>query len=341
MAFRTVVETNEVHIVQSSSKATPYGKGFDNGATYYSRPSWIPVIGVQVSVLPMSVFVVNLDQYSAYDNGKVPFVVDIKARFRVEEPSLAAQRIESFMDLKTQLDDVLRGAVRKALARYDIEKIMETRVELVDDFKKEVAQACMEFGVTNSNIEFMDIRDPSSGSSSVIADIMEKKKTLIEKESRIKVAENNKEARIKEIEAQQITDIRQQEAEEKVGERTAIKDKNVGIAQQQSTQQVQEEARITEEKRMAVIEVQVVEQAKIDKQQEVIKAEETKERDVIIADGLLIQEQKKAEGIKSVGQADAQAKRDMLLAEAEGEREMQMAPVKAQIELAKEIGQNA
>ena len=64
----------------------------------------------------MSIFVVDLNSYAAYDNGKVPFVVDIKAWFRVEDANNAAQRIETFIELKNQLDDIMRGAVRKILA---------------------------------------------------------------------------------------------------------------------------------------------------------------------------------------------------------------------------------
>jgi flotillin len=73
----------------------------------------------------MSIFTVDLNEYQAYDQGKVPFVVDIKAWFRITEASMAAQRIENFEELKDQLDDILKGAVRKILASSDIESIME------------------------------------------------------------------------------------------------------------------------------------------------------------------------------------------------------------------------
>jgi flotillin len=59
----------------------------------------------------------------------------------------------------------------------------------------------------------MDIRDPIDQSSNVVRDIMEKKKSLIEKESRMAVAENNKEAKIKEIQTKKEADVQAQEAE--------------------------------------------------------------------------------------------------------------------------------
>ena len=121
----------------------------------------------------MSIFVVDLESYAAYDNGKVPFVVDIKAWFRVEDANTAAQRIETFTELKNQLDDIMRGAVRKILAGYDIENIMESRKELGDEFIKSVLIQANEFGVATVNIEFMDIRDPADKSSKVVEDIMD------------------------------------------------------------------------------------------------------------------------------------------------------------------------
>ncbi|HEX2591295.1 MAG TPA: hypothetical protein VHL34_07350 [Rhizomicrobium sp.] len=47
IAFRTVVSTNYVHIVQRSRKTTSYGRAGEKGNTYYSWPSWVPIIGVR------------------------------------------------------------------------------------------------------------------------------------------------------------------------------------------------------------------------------------------------------------------------------------------------------
>ena len=55
-AFRIVVSTNDVHIVQSAKRTVSYGKGEEAGNTYYQWPSWIPVIGIKVISLPVSVF---------------------------------------------------------------------------------------------------------------------------------------------------------------------------------------------------------------------------------------------------------------------------------------------
>jgi flotillin len=227
MYFRKVVPTNEVHIVQSTKRTTPYGKDLEDGAVYYNRPSWVPAIGIARIILPTSMFTIELNGYYAYDKEKVPFVVDVMAWFRVEDSKTAAQRIENFTILRAQLDDILKGAVRAVLASDNVVSIMEIRKELGEKFKSEVLQQCEEYGVYTVNIDFMDIRDPSDNSSNVIADIMEKKKSMIEKESRIEVANNQKEARIAEIDAQKEADLINEAALQAVGEREALKNQRV------------------------------------------------------------------------------------------------------------------
>src|SRR5580704_6469516 len=70
MSFRTVVATNEVHIVQSRRKTTSYGKDQAAGNTYYAWPAWVPRVGIKIIRLPVSVFDVQLNEYAAYDKGR-------------------------------------------------------------------------------------------------------------------------------------------------------------------------------------------------------------------------------------------------------------------------------
>lgn len=136
--FRRVVSTNEVHIVQSARKTQSYGKDTPNGNVYYEWPSWIPKFGISKIVLPVSVFDLDLAAYEAYDKGRLPFVVDIKAFFRITNSDVAAQRVSSFEDLQSQLLAVVQGAVRTILASSDIEEIMQGRSKFGDEFTKEV-----------------------------------------------------------------------------------------------------------------------------------------------------------------------------------------------------------
>lgn len=337
--LRRVVPTNEVHIVQSAKKTTSYGKDTGNGNTYYDWPAWIPFIGVTKVSLPMSVFDLDLDSYEAYDKGRLPFVVDVKAFFRISDSNVAAQRVASFNELHNQLKAIVQGAVRVILASNDIETILQGRSTFGEQFTSEVAEQLTHWGVaTVKNIELMDIRDSSQ--SHVIKNIMEKKKSHIEMESRTEVAKNQKTAQIAEIEATREVELQNQAAKQAVGLRTIDTEREVALQKQTAMQTVKVQEKITKEKEMDVIQVEQSKKAEIERGVQIIKAQQNKETAVIAAEasktatvlsseGTLEAKRREAEGITLEGEAKANA-----------EKAMQLAPVQAQITLAKEIGEN-
>lgn len=339
ICFRTVVATNDVHIVQSTKKSEVYGKDQPAGNTYYKWPSWVPRFGVRTIVLPVSNFPVRLDSYDAYDKGRLPFQVDVMAFFRVSEPVLAAQRISDFQQLKDQLIGILQGACRTILATSEIETILEGRGEFGERFTREVDHNLANWGVqTVKSIEFMDIRDAKD--SKVIHNIMAKKKSEIEMQSRVTVANNMRVAELAEIEARQTVDVRAQEAEQLVGIRTAEKVKNVGIADEQAKQEISTQAAVTADKDMAVKKVNEVRQAEITREVQLVEADQEarakvieadgeKRKTITIAEGNLEQAKLNAQGIEAEGKARGIAEQAIL-----------MAPVTTQIELAREIGAN-
>lgn len=339
MLYRVVVPTNMVHIVQSSNKSTPYGKGQEAGNTYYAWPAWIPKYGISVIKFPESIFKVDLARYEAYDTERVPFLVDISAFFRIEHSKIAAQRVASYKELTEQLEIVLQGSVRRILATNGLEDIMEARGTFGKQFTDEVKTQLEEWGVIPvKTIEFMDIRDAPN--SSVIENIMAKEQSRIEMDSRTTVANNMQLAESKEIDAQRIVDVRKEDAAQQVGERAAQKDKAVGIAEEQAQQEIKAQARITAEKSVAVAKVEEVGAADIEKATQIVKAEQLKavtildaeaqqESTIKIAQGELEQAKLDAEGIEKVGVANGEAERALL-----------QAPVDTQIELAREIGSN-
>ena len=350
MVWRVVVPTNEVHIVQSGKHSISYGSGQIGGNSYYAFPSWIPKIGVTVSRFPLSVFDLNLMNYDAYDVDRLEFLVDIRAFFRINDSQTAAQRVSSFDELKNQLNGVLQGAVRNVLAKYTLDHIMTDRATMGAEFSSVVDSGLKEWGVaTVKTIEFMNIRDAQG--SQVIHNIMAKKKSFIEMESRVEVAKNIQAAETKEIEAKRQVALSRTEAEQQVGIREAEKQKTVGIARQKSDQDIQAEAKTTTERQMEVQKVQSVRQAEIDRDVAVVKAEQDQKVKVVaaeaakrsqvisaeaekesvtqIAEGKLAATLKNAEGIKAEGTAKAEAEKALLLA-----------PVNAQLTLAKEIGDN-
>jgi len=337
--LRRVVSTNEVHIIQSSTKTVSFGKDQEAGNTYYEWPSWIPRIGIQVIKLPVSVFSLRLKDYEAYDSGRLPFVLDLEAFFRIENSNIAAQRVSHFQELNGQLTSILQGAARTILASKNIEEIMQGRSEFGIAFTGEVNEQLKAWGVTTvKNIELMDIRD--SRGSQVIQNIMEKKKSEIERERRVVVAENKRAAENAEIDADREVEVNRQLAQQQVGIRTAEKEKEVGIANEKAKQEITEQQKVTTEKAMEVARVEQVKAAEItkdvnivraeeQKQTEIVKAEGEKQRTVLLAEGQLESERRNAEAILVKGQSVAEA-----------EKLLQLAPVEAQIVLAKEFGEN-
>lgn len=326
--FRRVVPTNEVHIIQTRKKTKSYGKDLGNGNTYYQWPTWAPFFGVQRTTLPVSVFDLDLDGYEAYDKGRLPFIIDVKAFFRINNSDVAAQRVSSFSELESQLKAIVQGAVRTILASNEIEEIMQGRSKFGQEFTNEVSGQLTNWGVeTVKNIELMDIRDAKD--SHVIRNIMEKKKSHIEMESRQEVAQNMKVAQSAEIDANREVELQRQVAEQAVGLRKVETNKAVAIATQEAQQLVNDQLKMTREKEMLVERVTQVKKAEIEKDVKVVAAQQDKETKVIIADGQLEAKRKESMGIEAEGEAKANAERAMLLA-----------PVEAQVTLAKEIGAN-
>lgn len=350
MAFRTVVSTNDVHIVQSSKTTVSFGKDESAGNTYYAWPSWIPFIGIKVIRLPVSVFDLNLDEYAAYDKGRVPFEIDIMGFFRITHPNMAAQRVHSFDELKTQLEGILQGACRSILAKSEIEEILEERSKFGKLFTEATEEQLKEWGVGNvKSIELMDIRDAEN--SHVIENIMAKKQSLIAMESRIAVAENNRAAKEAEIAASRDVALKTQDAEQEVGQRTALKEKNVGIAQQQAEQEIAIARAETAQKNMEVEKIKIVRAAEIERDKELVAADQRRKANVITAEGQAASDVAEAEGqkkkIELLSEADltkatnhASGVRAEGLASAEAEKARQLASVAAQTTLAQEIGEN-
>lgn len=350
ITLRRVVPTNMVHIVQSSKSSTPYGRGKANGNTYYAWPSWVPLLGVTVTEFPESIFQVSLQDYEAYDQARLPFTVDVTAFFRISDAGVAAQRVASFSELNHQLQSVLQGAVRRILATNSLEDIMQSRSELGDQFTLEVREQIAEWGVLPvKTIEFLDLRDTKG--SKVIADVMAKEKSRIERESRVAVAENNRQAELAEIDADRTVEVQRQDAEQQVGLRTAEKDKAVGIANEQAQQEIKTAARTTAERDMDVKKVQDVRQAEIQRDVATVRAEQDKQVAVVNADAQRQVQVVSAEAQKQATTTRAEGELSAALKEADGirargeasaaaEQAMLMAPVMTQIKLAEEIGSN-
>ena len=283
LMLRRIVPADMVHVVQTRKKTTSYGKNSKHGNVYYQWPRWLPVFGVEVKQLPVSNFDMPLNNYEAYDKDRVPFVVDVRTFFRISDTNQAAEKVASTEELRKHLEAIVQGAVRNIMAKAKLEDIMEERSVYGQQFTDEVKDQLQEWGVVAvKNIELMDIRD--SKESNVIENIMAKKKSEIEKDSRITVATNKKLAQEAEIEAAREIEVKQAEKEKTVGEKNAEKEQMIGIANEKAKQQIAAEAEETAKKELAVEKVQQVTNAAIKQEKETIDAETVKKTTIIKAD---------------------------------------------------------
>lgn len=320
--LRRVVPTNEVHTVQSSKRTISFGSASEHGNTYYAFPAWLPIWGVNVSTLPVSVFDLDLNQYEAYDSGRLPFLVDIKAFFRITDPNMAAQRVANFDELHGQLKAIVQGTVRSILASYPIEQIMAGRGAFGDHFTKEVVEQLANWGVsTVKNIELMDIKDAAS--SSVIKNITAKKNSQIEMESRTEVALNKQKAKVAEIEAEREVELINQSAKQTTGLRQVEVERQVSLEKEKASQVVKEEQRVTKEKEMAVVQTEQVKIADINKEVNLIKAEQDKAVQLVLAEQGRQTSVIKAEGELQSKKLQAEANFEVTKKQADGQYETQ------------------
>ncbi len=370
--LRRIVPTNMVHIVQRGKNTVSYGKSHPQGNVYYEFPKWMPVIGIIVRELPVSNFDIDINDYVAYDKDRLPFMLHVKAFFHIADTNKAAEKVESYAELKAQLDNVVKGAIRSILANETLHKIMEERAIFGKQFTESVNDDLKNWGVEAvKNIELMDIKD--SQGSNVIGQIMEMKKSSIAMESRTEIAKNNKLAEQAELTAKKEIDVTKAETERIAGEAKAKSQQAIGIAQaesskmsgiaqQQSISEIAKQERATAEQQMEVIKVNAVKQAEINKEIAIIAANRDREAMVISAESekqqveivanadkfkiereaeaKLAAQIKEAEGKKSVGQAEAEVIKAKGMSEAESKKAMELAGVTAQTTLAKEIGEN-
>lgn len=360
LSLRRIVPTNVVHIVQQSYKTVSYGVGKGSNV-YYEFPKWLPRWGVEVRELPVSNFGVDLPKYSAYDKDRVPFEVDVKAFFHIADTNKAAEKVESFQDLLLQLNNVVQGAVRSILAKSKLEQIMEERSMFGQLFTEAVKDDLSSWGVEPvKSIELMDVRDAQG--SNVIHQIMAKRISAIDMESRTEVAKNTKSAEQAELEARKDVALTAAETERIAGQAQAASiqaigianaeaTKNTGIAEQTSISEIAKAEKLTAEEKMEVVKVNQIRQAEINKENAIINSEQAKRQVEIAAeaDKFKIETQAKAEleakkneaeATRTVGEAQADVIKAKGLSEAEAKKQMELANVTAQTTLAKEVGEN-
>ena len=93
---RRVVSRDEAHVVVKRSRVYVYSgtsdaEGF-RGTTYYYLPSWVPGLGMDVTVVPLSVLELKVPEMVTFAAKNARFTLSASVYVRVMDPLKAAQR---------------------------------------------------------------------------------------------------------------------------------------------------------------------------------------------------------------------------------------------------------
>ncbi|HEC63549.1 MAG TPA: hypothetical protein ENI38_04105, partial [Candidatus Acetothermia bacterium] len=273
-------------------------EGF-SGTTYYYFPPWVPLLGMDITVVPLSVIEIRIPEMVTFASRNARFSLSASVYVRVINPLKAAQRwpgrtVDEFV---TSVKELIQNAIRNTTTAFAAEDIIQKKEEIAAKLHEALAPDMDEYGCIITNVAVVNISDAPD--TTVISDIARKREAEINSESRKVVAIKEKEARIVEADSRQEAETRRAAAEEAIGVREREKERPIFISQQQVA-----------EEEMKVERVRKVRAAEIDRDAAIERAQGERQAAILRREG-------EAEGIKAVGMAEAEVIRQKGLAEAE------------------------
>lgn len=294
----TVVDPNEAHVVVfMGSGRKYYGPGDGQKSAYF----YIPVI-MKRYVLPLTNVKMVIDSISLNDQEMAPFICDVATWVRIDNPRLAAERLNlkegAFLSLRNDMVEIVQAIARAASMKQEILDIMRDRKNFATSVTQEVQPILAEWGVALVGLEVNTIRDTNG--STVIADYQSIREATIKTQSRVAVAEKDREAVEAEQDNYQKAQLATAQAQEISEKRFVEKDRVVGIAAQEQEKEVaiaQKEANGAKVEAARTLEVGSAEVRK-----EALIQDATGQGEAIRIKG-----EKDAEVIKMTAEADAKA----------------------------------
>lgn len=333
-----VTRKNSVQIYSADTTVTGTGQPV---TVYYRFPAWIPVIGVYVKRMPLTIIEIPVMNYKTFAKGNARFVVDVSVYCRINNVMDAAQKFpgETIDDFIKGIREIIVSAIRKTTANFAVEDVIAKRSEIALDVQNDIRDDVQKWGVELLNVAVVDIKDPfkvdRSGSvvvdqqghpiveTTVIHDISAKKEAEINSLSRMEIANKKRAAEIVEAETREQATSRSLQADEVIGKREQERNQNIAIEQQKA-----------ESKRMEVERTKTVMKAEIDADAEVKRADGTKRAAIEIAQGNKTKYEMEGAGeasaIQAKGTASAEVIKATKLAEAEGLSKLADAQAKQQ-----------
>jgi flotillin len=314
-AWYRIVPPSEAHLV-----VTPYKKmvvssddkiSTDKKKAYFAIPNFIPFFGRNIRRMDVTIKELVVGQ-ETYEKDQARYNVVSSLKYRIQDVQSAAETFTSDQELKEMLTEVVKSSVRAVTIKYDVVNTRSKKSEIQEQIRVEMDDDLKKWGLQLMNFQLIDFRDTED--SNIISDISKRREVEIQSRTRQENAEKKKLARVKEAEAEEVA--KQREIE---------KDKVIGEQEQLKTQKIAEMQKTAEEKRFAVVQVQTIKQAEIDKEKAIVQANQAREQEEIL------KQKKKLEGEGDRLKQEEQAKgvaapiREKGLAEAEAKEKLQSA----------------
>lgn len=308
-----VTEPNEAHVVViMGSGRRFYGSAAGKKSAYF----FVPVI-MKRYILPLTNVKMNIEDIELNDNNVAPFICDVITWVRIQDPIMAAERLNlsegAFRSLNQDLVNIVQAIARAAAMKQEILDIMKDRKTFSKSVADEVKPVLAEWGVELVNLEVNEIRDTQN--STVIADYESIREAQIRTKARIEIAERDKEATVAEQanfkESQIATAVAQEASEKRFAEKAQV----VGIATKRQEQEIARAEELANKQKVEATRTLEVGNAAVHKQATIEVA--TGE-----AEAVRIKGEKEANVIKLKGDAEGSAIKAKGLAEAEAKDKM-------------------
>ena len=320
-----VVDPNEAHIVVFMGRGRRvYAPKFKDskedifeGKKVKTAYFFVPGLMTKV-VLPLTNVKMDIREIHLNDENVAPFVCDVISWIRVNNPIMAAERLDIsnpkdiFGPVLDDLINIVQATARAAAMHQEVLGIMKNRKPFAEQVGAQVKEVLVKFGIELVNLEVNDIKDDEEKGSNVIGDYESIRKVEVNTKARKQIALKDREAVEVEQENKRMARVATAFSDEESQKKEIDRDRNVGIArenQQKDVATAQEAAnsqKVEAARTLNVGGAQVQKEATIEKatgEGEAIRIQGEKEANVIQLKG-----EATGKAIEAKGTAEAVAK---------------------------------
>lgn len=301
LKFYVVVEPNKAHVVVSMGGGRKIYHPARDGST--SAYFYLPFL-MQRIIVSLENVKHEINDIELKDLNVAPFKCDITCWFRIENPELAAEKLDVDEDgnimrsITETLNAQIQGVARSAAMGQEVIDLMRNRQGFGEEVFKQVNGDLDEWGVQLVKLEIIDFNDTDN--SHVIGDYEARREAEVASETRQIVAQREQEAKVKEAEAKRISEKARIDAEQEIEMRDLEKQQQVGVREQEAKVKIAEQADKANARQVAADKTKVIGEAQYTAEAQVINAKGHAEAQARMADG-----QKEAEVTLATGKAEA------------------------------------